>query len=445
MALRLKILDQLIETLFEIKGCLAGDVLNDYILAKRKTSPNLIEFYCTNIKEKFNKFKERVKFCFHIEQKKYCVDKSKTYHMILIYKFDEKIKFNILFQVQPYSLTTLFDIDHIYMKDKNNYYVGDKISLVDIINQINQKKFTILNTYKPPEVTRVQMTVKNHSPLIYDFVRVMHKTCVYLDKGWKLKDQKLEDVFNPCLITSIDREKEQECLICSNGLKKYEIKLHCCGKIICTNCAMDQIVSRYDNTDISCPFCRGDLFNWKSAQKEIASVAPEVNDDIDDDVEEDSGDDAEEELDDDAEEVDGDAEEELGDDAEEAVDGDAEEEVDGDAEEAVADGDAEEAVVDDDLPELVDDNNEQQVSIAPSIPEDQNLNRVNQENYSGRLDNLMFTIPNSDAQARYLGFPPRESYADVTELINQIFRMHQDITQASINVNSSGNPVPEVD
>lgn len=94
----------------------------------------------------------------------------------------------------------------------------------------------------------------------------MHKTAKLLEKGWTLDDdQKLEDVFEPCIIKQV--MEESVCNICNENYNEYNLELNCCKNKICFTCAINHINSKIYCVQIQCPFCRGDLFGWLTIKK----------------------------------------------------------------------------------------------------------------------------------------------------------------------------------
>ena len=267
-SLKGKLIDNLIEFLFSHNYFIFGGVVRDYIIPERKREPSDFDIGVENIENAIKKMVKGLSFSFIIK-KESLEYKNKIVHskLILNYKLRTDITFIIDISNKNIIGSNLdFDANGIYMTDKFTFKIMDKLidhSLSNIIMNIKNKKFKVMKTFKLPEKNRFQMGIRNNSKDLLEYIKFMERTCKMLSRGWKLNKQKLEDIFNPCLIKKV-LNKDSKCCICFDIFNKFEIELFCCKQLICFSCCFDHIKARFNNSEIACPFCRGDLFGWKT-------------------------------------------------------------------------------------------------------------------------------------------------------------------------------------
>lgn len=273
-SLKKMLVDSLIDFFFENKCLLFGGCVRDYIISKTKIYPNDFDIGVDNINNIKDEFTNRLGYCYEISC--YDIKKNTTVihsNMQLIYKYKTKgelIKFTIDISPKTIIGSNLdIDVNGIYMSDRQSFHlmkIIKNVSLIDIINKINKKKFTILKTFNPPVGSRTQIGIEKSSHDLLEFIKIMERTVKMMCRGWKL-DGDLTATFNPLLIKQIDKSiDETKCNICDTSFKKYEMELNCCKKIICFSCAVNHIKSKYGNSEICCPYCRGDPFGWKTTK-----------------------------------------------------------------------------------------------------------------------------------------------------------------------------------
>ncbi len=287
-----KLFKEICELIFSNHYTLFGGTIRDYKISKHKLYPYDIDIGVDDIKSAQKKLIERLKFCFDYESIKN-KKKGKTVHIKLNikYKFDKNIEFCIdISNKQVIGSNIDFDVNGVYMPDKYTYCIVESLSgleLTEIISNINKKRFKIISKYNRPVIKR-NRSIKKNSEKLMEFIKMMQRVSKMLNRGWKLHDQVLEDVFNPCLIKELDEssldEFDKDCGICSETFKKYELELNCCKKIICYTCAIKHIKSRFNNSEIPCPYCRGDPFGWLTTNNSINQN--EDNDDNNEVIEE---------------------------------------------------------------------------------------------------------------------------------------------------------------
>ncbi len=271
-----KLVDALIKLFFENGFTLFGGCVRDYIIPKNKLYPVDFDIGVDNIDEARTIITSALLFSFDIEEDN-TENNGEINHskLKLIHKFssDKKpIKFCIDISFKRVIGSNLdFDVNSIYMTNDRSFHLVDSLeynSLTEIIDNINHKKFRILKTYKKPMRTRTQIGINKSSKKLIEYIKMMDRTSRMLSRGYKLCDQKLEEIFEPCLIKKINEcgetDSEQECNICTSKFKTYELELDCCKQMICFSCTLNHIKGRFGNTDIFCPYCRGDPFGWKT-------------------------------------------------------------------------------------------------------------------------------------------------------------------------------------
>ena len=275
-----KLVDALIKLFFENGYTIFGGCVRDYIIPKYKLYPVDFDIGVDDINEAKTIIINTLCFSFDIEEEN--IDNNGEINhskLELTHRFSstkKPIKLTIDISLKKVIGSNLdFDVNSIYMTNDRSFHLVDSIqynSLTEIINNINRKKFRILKTYKKPIQTRTQMGINESSKKLIEYIKMMDRTSKMLSRGYKLSDQILEEIFEPCLIKKIDNSTSNECNIsntcniCASNFKPYELELDCCKQIICFSCAINHIKGRFGNTDIFCPYCRGDLFGWKTTK-----------------------------------------------------------------------------------------------------------------------------------------------------------------------------------
>jgi len=263
------IVDDLIKLFFYNGFYLFGGCVRDYIMAKKKFYPHDFDIGVDNIEDAKSMLIKTLQFSFDITTEDAIGRNFDTVHskMILIHRHitsTEPLQFIIDISHKNVIGSNLdFDVNGIYMPSLKTFTIAESvndISFMDIVNNINKKKFKILKSYQLQGL-RSNGIVSNSVKLI-EFVKMMERTTKMLTRGWKINDQKLEDIFKPCLIKEM--HDDGFCNICSADYNQYELELHCCQQIICFSCALEHIKARFSNSTICCPYCRGDPFGWKT-------------------------------------------------------------------------------------------------------------------------------------------------------------------------------------
>lgn len=269
-----KLVNSIIELIFEEGHILFGGAVRDYQLAKKKIYPADFDIGVDNVNTATQKLLSALKFCFDIEIDEMIVRGVSLHSKIhLKYKFANSIDFYIDISNKNVVGSNIdFDVNGVYMTNNRTYHLIESLpinSFSTIINQIDRKRFKVLKTYKKPQMSRIQNGIEENSKKLIEFIKIKNRVCKMLNRGWKLDNQKIENIFEPCLITLLNvDENEQKCTICNDLFNKYEMKLACCGNIICFVCALGHIKARFGNTEIPCPYCRGDPFGWDTISKE---------------------------------------------------------------------------------------------------------------------------------------------------------------------------------
>lgn len=272
-----KLVDALIKLFFENGFIIFGGCVRDYIIPKYKLYPIDFDIGVDDINEAKTIIINTLYFSFDIEEENIENDGEINHSKLeLIHKFSstkKPIKLSIDISLKKVIGSNLdFDVNSIYMTNDRSFHLVDSIqfnSLTEIINNINRKKFRILKTYKKPMQTRREIGINESSKKLIEYVKIMERTSKMLSRGYKLSDQILEEIFEPCLIKKIDNLTNNcdvcnICNICASNFRPYELELYCCKQIICFSCVLNHIKGRYGNTDIFCPYCRGDPFGWKT-------------------------------------------------------------------------------------------------------------------------------------------------------------------------------------
>jgi hypothetical protein len=264
--IKAQLVDALIALFFEKGYIIFGGCVRDYILTKKKYYPMDFDIGVDSVYDANKTIKDALKFSFEIMD----VDSHQTHSkMILTHKHlksTEPLEFIIDISERNVIGSNLdFDVNGIYMPDAYTFKIPRtiNISLMSIVNNINKKKFRILKAYKPPNVARIQ-DIASNSAKVCEYVKMMDRTVKMLNRGWTLNKQNLEDIFVPCLIKKTCDIEEKICFICSTDYRQYELELDCCKKVMCFPCALNHVKARYSNSEIMCPYCRGDPFGWKT-------------------------------------------------------------------------------------------------------------------------------------------------------------------------------------
>jgi len=260
-SIELKMIDNLFKLIFENKGIICGSPIREYVLPSKdnKVCPTELYIYSSNTESFYKNMLLSLKFCFDIRTENY----HKNVIMYINYKFHSDIKFNLHIYPQNFPIPNMIiDVNNFIMAKPDNYTVPKDTSIIDIVNKINTKQFNILQTFKIPKGNRRQIGIVESSTNLLSFIETMYHVCQMLENYWILENQYIEEIFEPCLMKKAP--EGNSCDICSEEFNKYELELNCCKKMICFQCAINQIRTRFDNSEINCPFCRGDLFGWKT-------------------------------------------------------------------------------------------------------------------------------------------------------------------------------------
>lgn len=268
MSLRGKLIENLLEFLFSNNYFIFGGTVRDYIIPDKKRSPSDFDIGVNDIEEAIIEIEKKLSFSFFIERDIIkCNNIIAHCKLILKYKFRENMYFVIdISKKEVIGSNIDFDVNGIFMTEKSTYKIIDKMknySLSQIINNIQNKQFKIMKSFNVPEKSRWGMGIKESSKQLLEFIKFMERTSKMLNRGWKLDGQLIEDIFQPCLIKKISN-LDDRCRICTNKFNKYELELNCCKQILCFSCCYEYIKARFGNSEIPCPFCRGDPFGWKT-------------------------------------------------------------------------------------------------------------------------------------------------------------------------------------
>lgn len=299
---KINLINKLINFAFEHEYILYGNIIWNYMLVdpKKRVIPKVIDLIkhpSIKMKDAIKKINDNLKFTFEINKIDRHMniegnnehmnedinedndenidndkdkDKNLTINLELTYNFfkDNPIKFNLNIHTESIILNEqIFDIDNIIMSNDRTFKLIDDVpscKFIEIFNNIQSKKFKLNQKFSPPTKSRNKLGITEASNDLLIFIKSMNKTRLLLEKGWKLSDQKIENIFNPCIIHKIN--VNTVCNICNNDLKiyTYGIKLNCCSQILCFNCCIKHINAKFYNSEISCPYCRGDLFGWNT-------------------------------------------------------------------------------------------------------------------------------------------------------------------------------------
>ena len=296
-SIKSKLIDSILNLIYNKGYILFGGAVRDYIIPKNKLYPTDIDIGVDNITTALKDLSTELQFCFDVKIDKLMVH-GVNHHtkMQLTYKFLNSINFCIDISNKKIIGSNLdFNVNGIYMTNERTYHLVSVLpakSLCEIIDKINQKKFQIIKTYKRPQLSRSKSGIEISSKNLVEYIKMMDRTSKMLNRDWKLDKQNLDDIFEPNLIKLIDINNvegpNKTCVICSNYFKKYELQLDCCKTNMCFNCTLKHIKSRYNNSEISCPFCRGDPFGWKTIKIDglIESSGNDFNSEIEYDYEE---------------------------------------------------------------------------------------------------------------------------------------------------------------
>ena len=263
-SIKSKIIDDIFKLLFSQQYCIFGGAIRDYILSGKKSYPTDFDISVNDVEIATTNIINRLNCCFNINKEEFMTRNNKHVKLYLDYKYSTRISIIIDISHKNIVGSNLdFDVNGIYMPDQSTYKLVKQIntiSIIDIINKINTKKFRIIKNFDRPKCPRKCIGIEESSKKLLEYVKIMDRTCKMLCRGWSLDEQKVEEVFDPCLIKKVNQN--MICDICSGEFRKYELELDCCKKVICFKCGIDHIKARYHNSEINCPFCRGDLFGW---------------------------------------------------------------------------------------------------------------------------------------------------------------------------------------
>lgn len=268
--LKYKIVNDLILLFFKHNFFIFGGCVRDFILSKNKYYPYDFDIGVDNIDNAKEKLIDALEFCFNIESDDIISKENNVVHSKLKITYKHNATLDPLIFIIDISHKSIigtnvdFDVNSIYMPNSKTFTLVDSISntyLIDVIENINKRKFSIIKRFPAPQLSRCEEGIVNNSQKVLEFVKFMERTSKMLNRGWKLKKQNLTDVFDPCLIKEVQPDV---CTLCRDTFSKYEIETNCCKKELCFTCAVTLIKTNYHNTEINCPFCRGDLFGRKT-------------------------------------------------------------------------------------------------------------------------------------------------------------------------------------
>lgn len=275
------LLENIYELLFDKKLYIYGSTVIDYFLTSPRKHTHTIDAFAnkdTDVCVIARKLSNALSFSFNIHLSLIRYEKCdesesdednddndeiiRIVKMTLLYKYADGISYHINLHRGPkYNIELLFDFDSICMKNENHLTLNQVINnytIADAIKAVNDKKFRLTKGRQVvPEPRKVLGTYESTNRLL-KYMEISSKTANLLNKGWKLSNQKLEKLFIPCLIAVTT--KNSKCSICDSKFRKYELKLTCCKQMMCFDCALSYVISRADNTEIFCPFCKGDPF-----------------------------------------------------------------------------------------------------------------------------------------------------------------------------------------
>lgn len=184
----------------------------------------------------------------------------------LEYKHIPGICFHVNVHQGPLDeLDMIFDIDSICVLGMNDLFINNiniNYSLADAIKATHERKFRLTEIHVAPKESRSEMGIKLNTSRLLRYIAISNKTAELLNNGWKIIGPRLDKVFFPCLIGKT--LENTNCTICNSEFDKYELKLDCCEQFMCFECAEEYVQSRADNSEIFCPFCKGDPFGWNT-------------------------------------------------------------------------------------------------------------------------------------------------------------------------------------
>lgn len=277
-----RLIDELINMFFKNGFILFGGCIRDYIISKKKTYPHDFDIGVDDIEQAIKIINDTLGFTFNISESSTFRENAISHSKLTLeYKFSSKKHPIVLYiDIVPKSIIGAhldFDVNSICMRSHSDYYIvcndDSLLSLISIIENINKKKFKVMRTYSKPDFDRRQMGTKINSLRLIEYIKIMERTAKMMSRGYKLNNQKLGDIFEPMLIKNTTQsQKTSECNICSNTFKKYELELNCCKQLICFTCALNHVKGKFHNSEIQCPYCRGDPFGWNTIESTFSDI-----------------------------------------------------------------------------------------------------------------------------------------------------------------------------
>ena len=277
-----KSLDKLIDLLFDNQYILIGRVVTDYLLATNKKYVTAVSAITnkSNRQTILSEIENILDPTFSILKLHFSsaviADENKIGKVII---FDQSTKVTIYLKIyilEQVKNRTFIDINNIIMTSHTNIQaLNCGWSVSELIDTLNKNQFNIKKNFTKPDRPRIQ-NVANNSEKLSEFVMAQEIVRNRLIRGFRIEDKSnINSIFEPNLIKNLTNSTLTDCPLCLNRFKKYELELHCCQQVICFNCAIKHIDSRYNNSEIPCPFCRGDPFGWNTITKsEVKSTGP---------------------------------------------------------------------------------------------------------------------------------------------------------------------------
>lgn len=272
--LRNKIINIILISAFECNLSLFGGAVRSMIL---KEAPNDLDLSYSNTINK-DSFLVKISSFFDISKQEtpYNILMSESY--ILKSKIVDELSIKIdLVPENMLGVDQDFDVNALKMTDLQTIKIvpnQKNLDIFDVISNIKNKKFTLLKTFGFCPV-RTGSTIIDNSKYVVNYLKIQLRTAKMIENGWQCNNfsnnlsleynniKDYEQIFNPLLFA--ENKHIDTCTICMCIPKnKYILEVKCCKKPFCLTCILDYVKERFNNSEISCPNCRGDPFNLKT-------------------------------------------------------------------------------------------------------------------------------------------------------------------------------------
>ncbi len=280
--LKKKIIDVLLKTAFDCQLSLFGGAIRSMILNEE---PNDLDMSYSTPEDK-NTFILKISSFFDVSKQDSEYNKGVSESYTLTSKILEQVVIKV--DLVPEAMLGVdqdFDVNSLKMTDMQTIKIvpnQKNLDIFNIITNIKNKKFTLLKTFGFCP-TRTASTVVESSKYVINYLKIQLRTACMVERGWKCTNlgtvwntvKSYEQIFDPLLFT--DNKKADACSICLCIPKqKYVMEVKCCKKQFCLSCMLDYVKERFNNSEISCPNCRGDPFKLKTINTNKIPSVPTV-------------------------------------------------------------------------------------------------------------------------------------------------------------------------